>query len=113
MKNRFMLAPMTHQQSHESGALSDAELRWLTMRAQGGFGLTMTCAVHVQAQGKGFPGQLGIFSDHLLEGHQRLARAINAAQSLGVVQLHHAGIRTPRHLVDGAPLGRRVVARVQ
>ena len=36
------------------GRLSDEEFRWLTMRAQGGFGLTMTCASHVQAQGQGF-----------------------------------------------------------
>ena len=27
------------------------------MRAEGGFGLTMTCASHVQAIGQGFPGQ--------------------------------------------------------
>ena len=36
MKNRFMLAPMTNQQSYENGELSEEEFRWLTMRAQGG-----------------------------------------------------------------------------
>ena len=49
LKNRFVLAPLTNTQSHEDGTLSDDEYRWLTMRAQGGFGLTMTCASHVQA----------------------------------------------------------------
>lgn len=39
MKNRFMLAPLTNCQSHEDGRLSDEEFRFLTMRAQGGFGL--------------------------------------------------------------------------
>ena len=63
MKNRFMLAPMTNLQSQNDGRLSDDEYRWLTMRAQGGFGMTPTCASHVQAIGKGFPGQLGCFSD--------------------------------------------------
>ena len=53
MKNRFMLAPLTNSQSHEDGVLSDDEFNWLTMRAQGGFGLTMTCAAHVQAISKG------------------------------------------------------------
>ena len=48
MKNRFMLAPITNTQSHEDGKLSDEEYQWLTMRAKGGFGLTMTCASHVQ-----------------------------------------------------------------
>ena len=49
MKNRFMLAPLTNCQSHDNGVLSDEEFKWLTMRAEGAFGLTMTCAAHVQA----------------------------------------------------------------
>jgi 2,4-dienoyl-CoA reductase-like NADH-dependent reductase (Old Yellow Enzyme family) len=73
MKNRFMLAPLTNQQSHEDGRLSDEEFYWLTMRAKGGFGLTMTCASHVQENGKGFSGQLGIWSDNHMDGLQRLA----------------------------------------
>jgi 2,4-dienoyl-CoA reductase-like NADH-dependent reductase (Old Yellow Enzyme family) len=93
MKNRFMLAPLTNQQSHSNGILSDDEYNWLTMRAKGGFGLTMTCASHVQAQGQGFPGQLGIFSDDHLPGLTRLAQGINTENSLSMVQLHHAGMR--------------------
>ena len=73
LKNRFMLAPLTNTQSFEDGRLSDEEFRWLTMRAEGGFGLTMTCASHVQEIGKGFPGQLGVFSDDHLEGLKRLS----------------------------------------
>jgi 2,4-dienoyl-CoA reductase-like NADH-dependent reductase (Old Yellow Enzyme family) len=99
-----MLAPMTNCQSHEDGTLSDDEYRWLTLRAKGGFGLTMTCASHVQAAGKGFPGQLGIFSDQHIEGHRRLARGIRAEGSLAVVQLHHAGMRSPRALIGQDPL---------
>ena len=63
MKNRFMLAPLTNQQSHDDGTLSDAETRWLTMRATGGFGMTMTAAAYVQQSGRAFPGQLGIADD--------------------------------------------------
>ena len=105
MSNRFMLAPMTNTQSHEDGTLSEEEFKWLTMRAKGGFGLTMTCASHVQANGKGFPGQLGIFEDEQIPGHTRLAKEIQAHGSLAVVQLHHAGIRSPRELVEGGPVG--------
>ena len=83
MPNRFALAPMTNTQSHADGRLSEDEYRWLVMRAQGGFGLTMTCAAHVQAVGQGFPGQLGIFGDEHLEGLTRLAAGIRAAGSLG------------------------------
>lgn len=99
MKNRFMLAPLTNQQSHEDGKLSDDEYNWLTMRAKGGFGLVMTCASHVQEIGKGFSGQLGIFSDDLIEGHKKLATGIKSFGSLAVIQLHHAGMRSPYDVI--------------
>ena len=104
LKNRFMLAPLTNTQSHVDGKLSDDEYRWLTMRAQGGFGLTMTCAAHVQAVGQGFPGQLGVFSDDHLKGLTKLANGIKAENSLAVVQLHHAGMRSPADLIGQAPV---------
>ena len=99
MRNRFMLAPMTNQQSHTDGTLSDDECNWLVKRAAGGFGLVMTCASHVQAQGQCWPGQLGIFADYHLEGHQRLTQALQSQGSLAVVQLHHGGMRSPNELV--------------
>jgi len=104
MKNRFMLAPLTNLQSHADGSLSDDEFHWLTLRAKGGFGLTMTCAAHVQRQGQGFPGQLGVFSDAHVEGLTRLATAIKAEGSLAMMQLHHAGMRSPAKLIGGTPV---------
>jgi len=104
LANRFMLAPLTNQQSHTDGTLSDEEHHWLTMRAKGGFGITMTCASHVQRIGQGFPGQLGCFSDNHLEGLTRLAADIKAARSVALVQLHHAGNRSPKDLIGEAPV---------
>jgi 2,4-dienoyl-CoA reductase-like NADH-dependent reductase (Old Yellow Enzyme family) len=103
-KNRFMLAPLTNSQSHADGRLSDDEYHWLTMRAKGGFGVTMTCASHVQAIGKGFPGQLGCFSDDHIEGLTRLAKGIKAENSLAVLQIHHAGMRSPREEIGEQPV---------
>ena len=103
MKNRFALAPLTNLQSHPDGVLSDEEFHWLTMRAKGGFGLTMTCAAHVQREGQGFPGQLGVFGDQHLSGLTRLASAIKAEGSVAVMQLHHAGMRSPKDLIGEAP----------
>ncbi|WP_439150891.1 NADH:flavin oxidoreductase [Winogradskyella sp.] len=99
MKNRLMLAPLTNQQSHDDGSLSDNELHWLTMRAKGGFGLVMTCASHVQEIGKGFAGQLGVYSDALIPGHKKLAAELNSHGSLAVIQLHHAGMRSPFEVI--------------
>ena len=104
MKNRLMLAPLTNTQSHVDGRMSEEEFHWLTMRAQGGFGLTMTCAAHVQRNGQGFPGQMGVWSDDHIEGLTRLAAAIKAQGSVAVVQLHHAGMRSPAELIGETPV---------
>src|SRR4029450_13415646 len=95
LKNRFVLAPMTNGQSHDDGRLDDAEYRWLVKRAEGGFALPMPCAAPGQKEVIAFNGQLGIYRDDHLEGLQRLAAGIKAHQSHAVVQLHHAGMRSP------------------
>jgi 2,4-dienoyl-CoA reductase-like NADH-dependent reductase (Old Yellow Enzyme family) len=104
-RNRLMLAPLTNGQSHPDGTLSDDEFQWLHARAQGGFGLVMTCAAHMQRQGQGFGGQLGIFSDDHLPALTRLAAAIKADGAVSSVQLHHAGIRSPAELIGEQPVG--------
>lgn len=102
--NRFSLAPMTNKQSHEDGRLSVDELHWLTMRAKGQFGMVMTCASHVQEIGKGFPGQLGIFSDNQIEGHKELTSKLRELGSTSVIQLHHAGMRSPEDVINAQPV---------
>jgi 2,4-dienoyl-CoA reductase-like NADH-dependent reductase (Old Yellow Enzyme family) len=49
--------------------------------------------------GRGFPGQLGAFSDDHVEGLARLANALHAEGSRSSVQLHHAGSRADKTLV--------------
>lgn len=100
MNNRLMLAPLTNQQSHADGLLSEEEHHWLSLRAAGGFGLVMTAAAHVQANGQGFPGQLGIFGDQHLPALTRLADDLRRQGALSAVQLHHAGYRAPADLVN-------------
>ena len=104
MKNRFMLAPLTNTQSFEDGKLSDDEFTWLTLRAKGNFGITMSCASHVQEIGKGFPGQLGIFDDKHIDGLKRLTDEIRKYESLSVAQLHHAGMRSPEDIIGEKPV---------
>lgn len=94
IKNRFVLAPLTNTQSFEDGTLSDEEYRWLTMRAEGGFGLVTTCASHISATGKAFAGQLGCFDDRHLPGLQRLAAGLKAQGAVSSLQLQHGGLRS-------------------
>ena len=102
--NRFMLSPLTNHQSNADGTLSDGEHKWLEMRANGGFGLVMTCASHVQKVGQGFPGQLGCFGDQHIAGLTRIADTIRASGKVSYVQLHHAGNRSPKDLIGEAPV---------
>ena len=104
MKNRFMLAPLTNTQSFEDGTISDDEFLWLTLRAKGNFGITMSCASHVQEIGKGFPGQLGIFDNKHIDGLKRLTDEIRKYESLSVAQLHHAGMRSPEDIIGESPV---------
>lgn len=51
------------------------------MRAEGGFGLTMTTAAHVQAIRQGLAEQLGTFADIHVAGLTELASQINGSGS--------------------------------
>lgn len=102
-RNRVWLAPLTNKQSHADGSLSEAELRFLAMRADGGFGLVETCAAHVTQEGKAWPGELGVHDDAMLTGLRRLAERIHAGGALASAQLFHGGLRADP-AVSGMPI---------
>jgi 2,4-dienoyl-CoA reductase-like NADH-dependent reductase (Old Yellow Enzyme family) len=101
-RNRIWLAPLTNMQSHPDGKLSDDELHFLAMRADGGFGLVETCAAHVAQDGKAWAGELSIASDDMLPGLTRLAHRIGQGGALASAQLFHGGIRAVT-AVSGLP----------
>lgn len=102
MSNRFMLAPLTNQQSERDGCASEFDQQWIGQVAQGGYGLIQTCATTVESSGIAFERQLGIHSDHHLRGLSQMAAAIRRGGGLSAVQLHHAGHRA-RAQFGGVP----------
>ena len=102
MRNRFMLAPLTNQQSDPDGFASEFDQDWIGQVARGGYALIQTCATTVEAGGIGFARQLGIHSDAQLAGLTRMATSIRAGGGLSAVQLHHAGHRA-RPEIGGVP----------
>lgn len=92
-KNRVWLAPLTNQQSHPDGTLSDEELGFLARRSEGGFGLIETCAAYVAQEGKAWPGELGVHDDSMLPGLKRLAETVHGSGALVSAQLFHGGLR--------------------
>ncbi len=103
VKNRLALAAMTNMQSHDDGTLSDVELRWLSMRADGGFRLIFTCAAHVSKDGQGWSGELGIFSDAHLPGLTRLATELREHGAAPMAQIFHGGARADAEVSGERP----------
>lgn len=95
-RNRVWLAPLTNKQSHLDGTLAEAELNFLAMRADGGFGLVETCAAYVSLEGKAWEGELGVDADDKLDGLRRLAGRLHAGGALASVQLFHGGLRASK-----------------
>jgi len=77
-RNRIVLAPLTNMQSHADGSLGEDELRWLSSRAEGGFG-THICDVEVDVD-------LGIVRVIRYTAVQDVGRAIHPAYVEGQMQ---------------------------
>jgi len=102
MRNRFMLAPLTNQQSEFDGAASNFDQQWIDQVSQSGYALVHTCATTVEASGVAFARQLGIHSNDHLPGLTQIASSIRKGGGLSSVQLHHAGHRANPRL-GGVP----------
>jgi len=102
-RNRVVLAPMTNMQSHVDGSLGADELRWLSSRAEGGFGVVMTCAAHVAKDGQGWQGELGVFDDALMPGLTGLATALRDLGATSILQMFHGGLRASAALTGVTP----------
>ena len=98
MRNRFMLAPLTSQQSDYDGTASEYDQFWMKQLSQGGYGLIQTSASTIEAGAIAFERQLGIHSDKHLPGLTQMATAIREGGALSAVQLHHAGHRAKPEL---------------
>lgn len=101
--NRIALAPMTNTQSNADGTLGDDEYNWLVRRAQGKFGIIISCASHVSIDGQGWKDQLGIYSDKHIPGLKKLANGIHQYSSLAIVQLYHGGARSSEEITGKQP----------
>ena len=110
VKNRCVLAAMTNKQSQEDGVLSQDEIAWLKARSSGGFGIVTTAAAHVHEDGKGWNGEMGVWSDEHLTGLTQLAQELRQDGSVGLVQLFHGGMRAPESLTGKQPVSASINA---
>ena len=103
-KNRAVLAAMTNKQSNDDGTLSENEINWLLMRAQGGFGIVTTAATHVTPGGKSWKGEMGVWGDHHIPGLTKLADGIREHGAISLAQIFHGGMSAPESLTGQQPI---------
>lgn len=90
LRNRFVLAPLTHISSSDDGTISDVEIPYIEKRSKD-VGLAINAASNVNDVGKAFPGQPSVAHDSDIEGLKELAKAMKKNGAKAIVQIHHGG----------------------
>lgn len=90
LRNRFVLAPLTHISSNDDGTVSDVEIPYIEKRSKD-VGLAINAASNINDVGKAFPGQPSVAHDSDIEGLKELAKAMKKNGAKALVQIHHGG----------------------
>jgi 2,4-dienoyl-CoA reductase-like NADH-dependent reductase (Old Yellow Enzyme family) len=88
--NRFVLAPLTTDASHDDGTATEDELDFVRRRAANGFGAAISSAAYVEQDGRSWQG-IGATHDGHLSSLSRLANAMRAAGGLAILQIYDGG----------------------
>ena len=88
--NRFVIAPLTTNSSHDDGTATDGEIEFVRRRAANGFGAVISSATYVEDGGRSWVGT-GATHDGHLSSLGRLAEAMRAAGSLAILQIYDGG----------------------
>ena len=100
IKNRLVVAPMTHFGSQADGLISDQERTFLSNRA-GDMGMFITAATLVQKDGKAFHGQPEATGEHCLDSLKETAQILQQQGAKAILQIHHGGSKAIDDLLDG------------
>ena len=90
MANRFAIAPLTTDSSHDDGTAPENELEFVRRRAASGFGATISSAAYVEKDGRSWQG-IGAAHDGHLSSLTLLAEAMRAAGGLAILQIYDGG----------------------
>lgn len=105
LRNRFVLAPLTHISSNADGTISEAEIPYMERRSKD-VGMAITAASNVTNIGQAFPGQPSIAHDSDIEGLSRLAEVMKKNGAKAIIQIHHGGVQAlPEYTPNGDVAG--------
>ncbi len=94
IKNRIVMPSMCLNYAGPNGEVTEQDIAYYEARARGGVGLIIVDYACVSPEGRGMPGQRGIWDDKFIPGLSRLANIIKAYGAAVAIQLHHAGINS-------------------
>ncbi len=100
LKNKFIMAPMTTKMSFYDGVITTDELNYYALRS-GEVSAVITAAANVQENGKGWEGELGVYSDKHIDGLSKLASTIKKKGTKAILQIFHAGRMTDKKKLRG------------
>lgn len=95
LKNRIVMPPMVNYQATEEGQATKFHEIHYGARALGGVGLIIVEATAVNKAGRLSFGDLGLWDDNQIAGHQKIVDTCHEFNSIIAVQLAHAGRKTP------------------
>ncbi|WGE31873.1 NADH-dependent flavin oxidoreductase [Actinobacillus genomosp. 2] len=100
IKNRLVVAPMTHFGSNPDGTLGQNEQKFIENRA-GDIGMFILAATLVQDGGKAFHGQPEAIHTDQLPSLKKTADLIKAQGAKAILQIHHGGKLALTELLNG------------
>ncbi|MFZ7342743.1 NADH-dependent flavin oxidoreductase [Avibacterium volantium] len=100
IKNRLVVAPLTHFASNPDGTLGSQEAQFLQGRAEN-MGMFITAATLVSENGKAFHGQPEALNECHLESLCKTADIIKQQGAKAILQIHHGGKLALSELLNG------------
>jgi 2,4-dienoyl-CoA reductase-like NADH-dependent reductase (Old Yellow Enzyme family) len=105
LENRAVMPPMGTGYGGTDGTVTDRLVAYLARRAAGGVGLIITEVCAVDPRGKGFPTEIGAWSDRFIPSLAKIPEAIHREGGRAALQLHHAGRETFELFAGAMPEG--------
>lgn len=103
LKNRIVIAPMTHYSSNPDGTVTEDELKYYARRSSG-VSAVITACTYVIRNGKGFFYHFGADRDELIPSLAKVATAIKDQGAKAILQIYHGGRQSPPDLVPNGDI---------
>ena len=104
LRNRIVMPPMQSGRASFEGAVTNKLINFYVRRSSA-VGLPIVEHAYVSPTGKIGPKQLGIYSDSLISGFEKLAKGLHEVGAPAVLQISHAGGVTNKKVIGTEPAG--------